>query len=361
MRRSTNTAAVLTALATAFVGPAITVAEDSADQGLHPRVKIETSLGDIVLELNGEKAPITTLNFIQYATDKFYEGTIFHRVMPTFMIQGGGFTLEVDRKTDGLRAGIKNEWKNGLKNNRGTVSMARLGGQPDSATSQFFINVVDNPSLDRAQRDGAAYAVFGKVVEGIETVDKIRNTDTTTSDKFRGGPVVPVVPVVIKSVTVLGTFNRDKIQARVDAMEATEQQDEATAVADQEKALNDIIKQAETESGNKVATTESGLRYIDMKMGDGDSPAATDTVEVHYTGWLTDGTKFDSSVDRGTPSTFPLNGVIKGWTEGVGSMKVGGKRKLIIPSDLGYGKRGSPPKIPPDAMLVFDIELISIK
>jgi peptidylprolyl isomerase len=102
--------------------------------------------------------------------------------------------------------------------------------------------------------------------------------------------------------------------------------------------------------------------YVDLKEGDGATPKATESVDVHYTGWLVDGTKFDSSVDRGKPFTFSLTGgVIQGWLEGVASMKVGGKRKLIIPSDLGYGKRGSPPVIPADATLVFDVELLAIK
>jgi FKBP-type peptidyl-prolyl cis-trans isomerase FkpA len=108
--------------------------------------------------------------------------------------------------------------------------------------------------------------------------------------------------------------------------------------------------------------TASGLTYYDLKVGDGPSPAGpTSTVRVHYTGWLTNGQKFDSSVDSGQPATFPLNRVIPGWTEGVGSMKVGGKRKLIIPSRQGYGPQGSPPKIPGNATLVFDIELLGLE
>ena len=157
----------------AVLAGASSFAGDTESSGMHPRVKMETTLGDIVLELDAEKAPISTLNFIQYAQDKYYDGTIFHRVMAGFMIQGGGFTVD-QKKTEGLREGIKNEWKNELKNRRGTIAMARMGGRPDSATAQFFINVVDNASLNQA-RDGAAYAVFGKVVEGMETVDKIRD------------------------------------------------------------------------------------------------------------------------------------------------------------------------------------------
>lgn len=139
-------------------------------------VTLKTSKGEIVLELDEAKAPKSVANFLSYVDKKFYDGTIFHRVISSFMIQGGGFTPDMTQKPTG--PGVSNEWKNGLKNVRGAVAMARLGGNPDSATAQFFINVVDNGFLDKPQPDGAAYAVFGRVVSGMDVVDKIKVVPT---------------------------------------------------------------------------------------------------------------------------------------------------------------------------------------
>jgi len=162
-------------------------------------------MGDVVIELNAEKAPISVANFLRYVDKGHYDGTIFHRVIPSFMLQGGGFTSDfVQKPTD---APIVNEWKNGLKNVRGSVAMARLPA-PDSATSQFFINVVDNPRLDAPMNDPAAYAVFGKVVSGMDVVDRIRDVPTGTKDvTVPGQPrtppfqFVPLQPVVMTKVT----------------------------------------------------------------------------------------------------------------------------------------------------------------
>jgi cyclophilin family peptidyl-prolyl cis-trans isomerase len=161
------------------------------------RVAIKTSLGDIILDLDKAKAPITVANFLSYAEEGFYDGTIFHRVIGNFMIQGGGFTEDMQQKK--TKAGIENEWKNGLSNVNGSISMARLGNQPNSATSQFFINVKDNSFLDQP-RDGAGYAVFGQVVEGMDVVDKIKAVKTHTAGRMGD---VPVEPVVINSVVLV--------------------------------------------------------------------------------------------------------------------------------------------------------------
>ncbi len=181
------------------------------------RVTLETSHGTIVLELDPVKAPITTANFLGYVNEDFYDGTIFHRVINNFMIQGGGFA-PVEGKGTEKKTGdpIRNEGKNGLRNLRGTISMARTSA-PDSATSQFFINVVDNPSLDpksAANPQGFSpdgYAVFGKVVEGMDVVDRIKQVDTGVKRLQARGPAgqlveqpmenVPLQDVVIKKAT----------------------------------------------------------------------------------------------------------------------------------------------------------------
>jgi cyclophilin family peptidyl-prolyl cis-trans isomerase len=163
--------------------------------GPNPVVLMETSLGNIKIELFEEDAPETVANFLQYVDDKHYDGTIFHRVIPTFMIQGGG--MEPGLKERKTRAPIKNESDNGLTNDRGTIAMARTPN-PHSATAQFFINVKDNQGLDKANSaDRWGYAVFGKVVEGMDGVDKIKAVPTGSKG---GHDNVPVQDVVIKSV-----------------------------------------------------------------------------------------------------------------------------------------------------------------
>jgi cyclophilin family peptidyl-prolyl cis-trans isomerase len=167
----------------------------SCGSGETPIVLIETSMGNIKVKLYQGQAPITVKNFLDYVDKKFYDDTIFHRVKPDFMIQGGGFTKDLKEKRTGYQ--IQNESYNGLSNKRGTLAMARTSA-PDSATAQFFINVVNNDFLDRAKaQDKVGYAVFGEVIEGMDVVDRIK--DVKTADI---GPMelVPVEPVIIKSI-----------------------------------------------------------------------------------------------------------------------------------------------------------------
>ncbi len=163
----------------------------------NPQLEVKTSLGTISIELYEDKAPKSVENFLQYAKDDFYNGTVFHRVIPGFMIQGGGFTPEMKQKE--TRAPIQNEARNGLKNQTGTLAMARTS-DPNSATAQFFINVVDNSFLDYPRPDGAGYAVFGKVVQGMDVVKKIEMSPTGTVGPFQD---VPNTPVIIESVKLL--------------------------------------------------------------------------------------------------------------------------------------------------------------
>lgn len=162
-----------------------------------PRVKLATSAGDIVLELYPDRAPKTVANFLQYVNERQYEGTIFHRVMDGFMIQGGGFTPDMQQKP--TREPIPLEANNGLKNDRGTIAMARTGN-PNSATAQFFINVVDNRGLNAPMPDGYGYTVFGKVVAGMDVVDRIRTTATGNKGMHQN---VPLTPILINSATLL--------------------------------------------------------------------------------------------------------------------------------------------------------------
>lgn len=186
-RNTTLTLAAIALTASIFAAPALAQTQ--------PKVQLKTSMGDIVVELNEAKAPKTVANFLQYVRDKHYEGTVFHRVMDGFMIQGGG--MDANMKEKPTRAPVPLEAGNGLKNDKYTIAMARTG-DPNSATSQFFINVVNNDMLNAPKPDGYGYTVFGKVIKGTEVVDKIRAAPTGNRGMHQN---VPTSPVTIVSVT----------------------------------------------------------------------------------------------------------------------------------------------------------------
>lgn len=185
----------LTLFIFAFSATPYTLAADST----LPRVRIATNLGDMIVELDSNKAPKTVDNFLSYVKDGSYDGTLFHRVIGDFMAQGGAYSAEY--KPRPMRASIQNEATNGLKNERGTIAMAR-GYDPDSATNQFFINVADNPFLDHhAPKPGYwGYTVFGRVTEGMDVLDKIRNTPTGAGGPFAQD--VPRIPIIITKISI---------------------------------------------------------------------------------------------------------------------------------------------------------------
>ena len=171
-----------------------------AAKAVAPKVLLKTSMGDITVELYPDKAPKSVENFLTYAKSGFYDGTIFHRVIATFMIQGGGFTNNDLQRPKQTRASIVNESKNGLSNLQGTLAMARTQ-DPNSATAQFFINTVDNPRLDYTDDASPGYCVFGKVVSGLDVVDKIKAVPTGAQGPFRSD--VPTTPVVIEKAILV--------------------------------------------------------------------------------------------------------------------------------------------------------------
>jgi cyclophilin family peptidyl-prolyl cis-trans isomerase len=350
----------------AFAGATSKDNESGRKPTLKPRVRMETSLGSVVFELSGDLAPGTVQNFLQYARDGYYEGTIFHRVIKAFMIQGGGFTPDLKEKSDGLRDPIKNEWRNGLKNKRGTLAMARLGNQPDSAQASFYINLTDTDYFDKPM-DGAGYCVFGRVVEGQSTVEKIGNVETKPYGAWHPTqPVLPVEAVLIKSVEILDPVDDERMKELagdfgqvIDRAIKAEKDVEQAAVQE----IADRVARYEKDYDKQMTKTASGLRFLDMEVGGGPSPRLQDVVVVHYRGIKADGTEFDNSrlnPDlKGQPFDSLLHELIDGWAEGMQSMKTGGRRILVIPPALGHGARGHP-KVGQNQTLFYEIELLRV-
>jgi peptidyl-prolyl cis-trans isomerase B (cyclophilin B) len=224
------------------------IAATSAHSESLPRVELKTSMGTIVLELDPNKAPHSVENFISYAKEGFYEGTVFHRVIKDFMIQGGGYSPDLQKKP--THPAIVNEAQNGLKNLRGTVAMAR-GGDPNSATAQFFINVKDNANLDfkDATPAGAGYSVFGKVIQGLDVVDAIQHVETGAGGSFTKD--VPATPIVIEKITL------KNVPASLGKTEAkTEPKKAAEPIAKTEPVKTEQPKEVKTEVKEAAKTPE---------------------------------------------------------------------------------------------------------
>ena len=306
------------------------------DQGLPDGLyaEITTNRGTIICSLEYQKAPMTVSSFVGLAEGtiaangstgkKFFDGLTFHRVEPGFVIQGG------DPKGDGTGGPgyeFPNETRPDLKHDRaGTLSMANAG--PDTNGSQFFITLAPTPSLD------GGYNVFGYVVKGMDVVSSIRKGDTMKSVRIlRVGPAAKAFTVTQESFNALVAKAKGKERGA-------------------ELAL--IMKK-----WPHLITTKSGLMYEVLAKGTGaGSPSADATVSVNYTGTLLDGKVFDSTEARGSPAVLRVDRVIKGWSEALVAMKRGERRMLVIPPELAYGERGYPGVIPPNAFLVFDVQLI---
>jgi peptidylprolyl isomerase len=330
--------------------PVLVTAQENNLEGLEDGLyaKFSTSKGDIVCVLEYEKTPLTVANFVGLADGTkdsnksgkpFYDGLIFHRVIPDFMIQGG---CPSGNGTGGPGYSFADEFEPSLKHGGpGTLSMANSG--PASNGSQFFITHVATSWLDNK------HTVFGHVVNGQDVVDAVEKDD------------------LLKSVTILRVGDGAKaFQSDQAAFEALQASAVAVAMERKGRAAKEAVEKNKAILDEKFPnreTTESGLMYMVEEEGEGSSPVKGQTVSLHYTGSLLGGAKFDSSLDRGEPLKFPAGAgqVIKGMDEAVLAMKPGGKRSIIIPPHLGYGERGAGGVIPPNAFLVFDIELLTVE
>ena len=326
---------------------------------------LQTSKGNMIVKFEDEKAPVTVANFVGLAEGKidnkskgkgipFYDGTKFHRVIKDFMIQGG------DPQGTGMGdPGYKfDDEKNDLEHTgKGVLSMANSG--PNTNGSQFFITEVATPWLD------GRHTIFGKVVKGDNVIDDISNVEKGAQDKPKTDIILEQVSIFSKGdnyknydAAKIFTEGKGKIQennkAALVKMEADKKKKEEEFAANQVKLVEEFKKD--------MQATSSGLYYKITKTTDGVAPKAGEEVSVHYAGKLIDGTEFDSSFKRNQPIDIPIGRgqVIKGWDEGILLLKEGETATFVIPAELGYGAAGAGGIIPPNAWLIFDVELVKV-
>ncbi len=329
--------------------PAAPQTKTAAGDPLLPRVAIATSFGNIIVELNGKEAPEAVLDFLQLVKEGFYDGTVFHRVLSEVLIQGGAYTPDMERKittTPPVMPIPVREMK--LPNEKFSMALI-LGNAPSGARdTEFYINVTDNLGLDDPEHRGR-FVVFGKVVDGFFALNKIRLTPVGPHPKYAEGrsAVVPVKPVVIRSIRPLTAVDEEAIRKHA------EERKEA-----RENRLENLVRSLEKKAGRKAVRTDSGLIYVDMRIGTGDRPFPSDTVQFNYHGTLLDGTVFESTRWSG-PVRRRVDSLVTGLREGMLTMREGGLRVMILPPHLGFPE-GIPGRIPPNSTIVFEIELLGI-
>ncbi|MDR1744145.1 MAG: peptidylprolyl isomerase [Planctomycetota bacterium] len=307
--------------------------------------QIDTDKGPILLQLFYKETPMTVANFVGLAEgtldtstkrgQPFYDGIVFHRVIPDFMIQGGDPT---GTGTGGPGYRFEDEIRPNLRHDSpGILSMANAG--PGTNGSQFFITHVPTPHLD------GKHTVFGKVVQGQNVVDAIQKGDV-----IRKATILRVGPEAESFRPDQAMFERLQAGDANPGGAGSSADGGGDSKSDWARRIRNYEKEAKT--------SMSGLKYVVLEKGSGAKPRPGQTVATHYTGRLMDGSKFDSSVDRGEPFEFKVGRgqVIQGWDEALGDMKIGEKRAIIVPSKLGYGAQGAGGVIPPNATLFFEVE-----
>ena len=333
---------IIIVLSFLLILPGTVFSKDLA-KGLY--AQFDTTRGKITVKLHYKQVPLTVINFAglaqgtidsnQKSGKKYYDGLVFHRVIKDFMIQGGDPT-GTGRGGPGYQ--FADEFVDELKHDSpGVLSMANAG--PGTNGSQFFITHKATAWLDNK------HTVFGKVIQGMDVVNKIEKGDKITTLK------------IIRIGKEAKAFKTDKVSfdAALNNIKEQKTMEQKEIIVEFEKKMKEQYKDA--------VTTESGLMYVLKEKGTGEIPVKGANVKVHYTGKFLDGKVFDSSVERGNPIEFSVGTgqVIKGWDQAILTMKKGEKRVLLIPYWLAYGEKGYPGAIPPKSDLIFDVELVDFK